>query len=299
MANCSLCGKEDLSFTCHYCNGVFCSDHRLPESHGCPGIHLAKDDASKRIEQAFTGSLEFDEESEPSEQQRQDRRKPKKKRFSRKETRDLAIATILVALVGLSMMGFPYGIWAVFQQLSGYVAVGLWWFPLATIGIFIATFMVHEMAHKFTAQHYGMWSEFRMTSTGYYLSFVAILLSFPIFGTGVVYTSRARNEDENARANLAGPFSNLIIALILGTLIFVIAGLNGGTLAGVDTSTFFLVTMLRYGLILNSMLGLFNMIPFQPFDGGTVFTWNRRIWAIITVSLLGLLIFGYIGISLL
>ncbi|UCE09526.1 MAG: hypothetical protein JSW61_11220 [Candidatus Thorarchaeota archaeon] len=298
MANCSLCGKEDLTFTCHYCNGVFCTDHRLPESHGCPGIHLAKDEASRRIEEAFAGSMELEEGMEPSRPERREIRKPKRKRFSRTETRDLTIASILVVLVGFSMMGFPYGIWMAFQQLAGYIAFGLWWFPIATIGIFLATFMVHELAHKFTAQHYGMWSEFRMTSTGYYLSLVAILLSFPIFGTGVVYTSRARSEDENAKANLAGPFSNLIIALILATAIFVIAGLSGGALPRVG-AIFYVAVMLRYGLILNSMLGLFNMIPFQPFDGGTVFAWNRRVWIVVTAFLLGLLLIGYIGFQLL
>ena len=29
-------GSFDLPFTCNYCNGKFCSDHRLPERHDCP-----------------------------------------------------------------------------------------------------------------------------------------------------------------------------------------------------------------------------------------------------------------------
>lgn len=36
MGQCQICGKElDLPFKCNYCSGVFCSEHRLPENHGC------------------------------------------------------------------------------------------------------------------------------------------------------------------------------------------------------------------------------------------------------------------------
>ncbi len=36
---CDVCGKRELlPFKCRYCGGTFCSDHRLPENHNCPGI---------------------------------------------------------------------------------------------------------------------------------------------------------------------------------------------------------------------------------------------------------------------
>jgi len=31
-------GGYDLPFICKYCNGIFCSDHRLPENHDCPNL---------------------------------------------------------------------------------------------------------------------------------------------------------------------------------------------------------------------------------------------------------------------
>lgn len=40
---CDYCGKEVyLPFVCKYCGGKFCADHRLPESHNCPGLKRAK-----------------------------------------------------------------------------------------------------------------------------------------------------------------------------------------------------------------------------------------------------------------
>lgn len=36
MGRCLLCdGDDQLSHTCNYCGGSFCSEHRLPESHNC------------------------------------------------------------------------------------------------------------------------------------------------------------------------------------------------------------------------------------------------------------------------
>ena len=41
MVKCDHCGKDEaLPFSCSYCGGSFCSDHRLPPSHNC--INLEK-----------------------------------------------------------------------------------------------------------------------------------------------------------------------------------------------------------------------------------------------------------------
>jgi len=44
MAECSECGKQTMSFTCHYCGEKFCSEHRLPENHDCQGLDSGKKD---------------------------------------------------------------------------------------------------------------------------------------------------------------------------------------------------------------------------------------------------------------
>ena len=34
--SCGYCGKKELmGFTCSYCDGYFCAEHRLPEKHDC------------------------------------------------------------------------------------------------------------------------------------------------------------------------------------------------------------------------------------------------------------------------
>ena len=38
MAECSKCGKQEMTFTCNYCGKKFCSRHRLPENHNCESL---------------------------------------------------------------------------------------------------------------------------------------------------------------------------------------------------------------------------------------------------------------------
>lgn len=50
MGKCSVCGKEDLTFTCNYCSESFCAEHQLPENHDCSNIDDAKSPAKKRAD---------------------------------------------------------------------------------------------------------------------------------------------------------------------------------------------------------------------------------------------------------
>ena len=286
MTTCSLCGVDDLGFTCPYCNTVYCSDHRLPESHGCPAMHRVREDARQRVSDSLGGQEQDENIIQPAQKPRKKRKKRTRRgRFSSTEIRDLVIASVLVILVGISIFGNSLGIINAITRIGFILSLGWWWLVVGTIGIFLASFMAHEMAHKFVAQNYGMWSEFRMTSMGYYLSAMAILFSLPIFGTGVVYTSGTTNKEQSGKTNMAGPLTNFVIAaslVIISILLFAFGILYPWGI------------LLQYGVQLNAFLGLFNMIPIQPFDGATVRYWNSRVWIALTIGLLFVLILGYV-----
>ncbi|WP_232687450.1 rhomboid family intramembrane serine protease [Halobacterium zhouii] len=39
MATCDRCGEQEpMPYRCRLCGGTYCSDHRLPENHNCPGL---------------------------------------------------------------------------------------------------------------------------------------------------------------------------------------------------------------------------------------------------------------------
>jgi len=266
---------------------VYCVDHRLPEGHGCPGIHLAKEKAKRRVSDSLEGSdYEPGEDVIIQEKKRttQKQRRRRYRRFSAQERRDLTISAILVILVSLSLQAG--GIIQVFTAIPQLILGGYWWVPAIVAGSLLLAYFIHEFSHKFVAQHYNMWAEFRMTTSGYYLSIIAILFAIPIFGTGVVFTSGADSLEKDGKVNAAGPLSNFILAAIFASLSLFIPILTGGI-------SFYIYWILQIGVNLNAMLGLFNLIPFQPFDGGTIIKWNRAIWILMVVCLLLLLLFGY------
>jgi hypothetical protein len=161
MTTCSLCGQEGLSFTCPYCNGVYCGNHRLPESHGCPGIQRVREDAKRRV----SDNLGFDEYEEENQtwtpiipKKKPKRSSTKKQRFSTTEKKHLLIASVLVTLVSISIFGAPSGIINGVVIFTSFLTSIYWWVPVGMISIFLLSFMGHELAHKFTAQHYGMLS---------------------------------------------------------------------------------------------------------------------------------------------
>ncbi|MDZ7701935.1 MAG: rhomboid family intramembrane serine protease [Halobacteriales archaeon] len=56
MATCDVCGRqEDMPYTCHYCGGSHCAEHRLPENHNCSGLD-EWDDPSGVFDSGFGGS---------------------------------------------------------------------------------------------------------------------------------------------------------------------------------------------------------------------------------------------------
>ena len=291
MTKCSLCGAEDLCFKCPYCNSLYCREHRLPESHGCPGMQKVKDDAKHKKSSSVMGDEYYQENQTwiPYTQKKQPvRQRYRRKRFSKIEIRDLTIASILVILVGISAFGRPYGILAAFQIIINILLpLNLVWIPIATSGLFLIAFIGHELAHKFVAQHYGMWSEFRMTMMGYYLSLFAIIFSLPIFGTGIVYTSGSGDVDEEGKAKLAGPMLNLIFAMALIIVSILVKAISGG----ID---YYILIMLQNGIIINGFFALFNMIPIQPFDGANIRRWNQPVWIVTTVALIFALIVGWV-----
>ncbi len=299
MTVCALCGKEELAFVCPYCKSSFCAEHRLPEAHGCPGLALAREEARARASEQFQGRRSQPVEryvempwytSRPPRPSRETRRvRNRGARFSPTEVRDLLIALLLVVLVSISVMGGPPGgVLSGIAMLILFSRAGYGWYPFSIIAVFLISFLTHELAHKFVAQRYGMWSEFRMLPQGYILSVIAIALSIPVFGTGAVFTAADSTSPQKfAKSTLAGPLSNLILG-VCAMVIGVILALTG--LAGTEP----LYMIVLYAATLNGMLGLFNLIPVRPLDGSTVYAWNRGVWMLVVLPLFVIVGWGYL-----
>ncbi|MGC8644840.1 MAG: site-2 protease family protein [Thermoplasmata archaeon] len=132
----------------------------------------------------------------------------------------------------------------------------------------ITAFLLHEMSHKFTAIHYGAWSEFRMWPLGLLLTIVTGLLGFLFALPGAVYFASYRNPIREGKIAVAGPSTNLVIGVaLLPVLLFV-------------HLSYILFVAVFYLTYINIWLAFFNLIPIPPLDGSKVFAWNKRTWGV-------------------
>ncbi len=159
----------------------------------------------------------------------------------------------------------------------------LLWFPITVLVVGLG-FVLHEMAHKYVAIHYGYWAEYRMWVGGLLLALIAaITIGFVFAAPGAVYIhGNYIRTSENGKISLSGPAINIILALVFLSIPLFF-----------PNSTYVLIGVI--GASVNSFLAFFNLIPFSMLDGAKIFRWNPVIWVItmgIAVILSAYTLFG-------
>ncbi|RLF42051.1 MAG: site-2 protease family protein [Thermoplasmata archaeon] len=148
--------------------------------------------------------------------------------------------------------------------------------PYALLGVLTA-FIGHELSHKLTAQHYGLWSEFRMYTLGLLFSmFFAITTGFVFAAPGAVMFRGEPRIFEEGHIAAAGPTMNIII--------------GGLTLPFILFSKGLFSKHIGFICIINIILAVFDLLPLQAFDGMKIITWNTKVWLILFIASLILLI---------
>jgi Zn-dependent protease len=251
MVKCDRCGREvEMPFRCNYCGGYFCSDHRLPEFHECTGLYRGR------------GAVNFGRANSNRSYDsfyRPHRRQPTFRnlfKFSDQELRHLAISLLIIASIPL-------------MWLRGYIFLKPL-IALGAVGIFAAAFLLHELAHKFSAQRLGYWAEFRLNTLGLLITLLSFFSPFKLVAPGAVVIAGLMYGDDYGKIALAGPVTNIAQAIIFLALRL--------------SSSNPMVKLLAYvGVTINSSLALFNLIPFGVFDGIKVLRWDWRAWLIATI----------------
>ncbi len=192
--------------------------------------------------------------------------------FSKTEIRDLTISLAAFSL-GLSFM-FNGGILGGMLELGPALLLTIPIYFLLGLVAFGPAFIVHELAHKFVARHYGCWAEFRADPNGLRTGvLIAFFIGFLFMAPGAVMVAGNVNRSQNGRIALAGPFSNLVLwAIALPAFILFQEGWLG--------------EIIFLWMAANSILGAFNMLPFGPLDGKKIKTWSEPVfWSFIAIFL--------------
>lgn len=252
---CGICGRqEELAFRCRYCKGYFCAEHRLPPNHSCLFISdfVNQPKRDREFIEYISGI-----DSGTGSRVANVIKNTVLLRFSWTEIGHLALGMALVAAVGMSISGI--------------------WFQPEFMAVFVSAFLLHELAHKFLAQFYRAWAEFRVIFFGAIITAVSIFLPFKFIAPGAVFISGSVSERRNGKISLVGPLTN--VALGTGFLF---------ALMFADSRLFY------EGARFNAWIAIFNLIPFMGLDGSKIFSWNKLVWILALAASAGL----YIAVSL-
>jgi Zn-dependent protease len=200
-------------------------------------------------------------------------------RISRREEFDLFIAWIAISLAFaiIFLRDTDTG------RVDPVVALVFLGISLFTVGI---GFILHEMAHKFTAIKYGFWAEFRKDNMMLVVAVALAALVGVVFaapGATVIYDINGRgiSREQNGKISVAGPIVNLVLCIPFAALL-----IYGGTGS--------IVTMIgMIGFQVNAMIATFNMLPVSVLDGKKVFAWNKAVFAIMILAAFGALLASF------
>jgi Zn-dependent protease len=128
-------------------------------------------------------------------------------------------------------------------------------------------FLLHELMHKYFAQRYGCYAEFRAFDNMLLLAIVMSFFGFIFAAPGAVMIRGYVSVERNGKISLAGPMANIVLALIFLIIL----------------QTGYFSYLASFGFFVNSLLAAFNMIPFWNFDGSKVLKWNKGVYFVVLI----------------
>ena len=132
-------------------------------------------------------------------------------------------------------------------------------------------FVLHELAHKFTAHYFGAYARFEVWPLGLLLAVLSGLIGVVFVAHGAVVIYDWVEPLAMFYVALAGPLTNLALTTLFVFLHF--------------TAPFTLgdYELWSFSALVNAWLALFNLLPLPPLDGSKMFVVNKAAWLLIFV----------------
>ena len=179
--------------------------------------------------------------------------------FSRIEIRDILISIAVLTIAFTVMLARSNPKYFSTDPVTNTLS----WLAISLI-LVVTSFILHEMGHKFVAQHFGAWSEYRMYPLGLLLCIVSSLIGILFAAPGAVYINGRIDDKMNGKISIAGPTVNLVLGFIALVISLVVDGRMGA--------------IMHLMAHLNGFLAAFNLIPIFPLDGSKVLKWNPVVY---------------------
>lgn len=190
-------------------------------------------------------------------------------RIDRIEAEQIFISVVAIAFAFALAMASPDALFAYPKQFIILTVISV-----VTLG---TGFILHEMAHKISAIHYGAYARFQMWTQGLLIMLVFAFMGVLFAAPGAVYIYSDRiTKRENGLISLAGPATNVLISFIF-LLLAIFAPLRISF--PFDSNP---LNVWAFGAQINLILAVFNMLPMFPLDGSKVLFWSKGAWATFT-----------------
>ena len=174
--------------------------------------------------------------------------------------------------------------------------------PISFVAVSFS-FVLHELMHKFVAQHFGAAAGFMRSDRGIMITLLTSMFGFLVGlpGATVIYASHFTREQEGY-VSLAGPLTNFAVFaafFVAGSVLF--PGFTQNILSIPTGDSFSLNSYVEatLGLIvfISIYLAFFNMLPVYPLDGSKVFRWNKPVYFTV-IAVIFVLLYGITGPAL-
>ncbi|MGA3020637.1 MAG: site-2 protease family protein [Candidatus Micrarchaeales archaeon] len=175
------------------------------------------------------------------------------------------------------------------------LSIFLYLLPISFVAVSFS-FVLHELMHKFIAQHFGAVAAFRRSDNGILITLMTSALGFLVGlpGATVIYASHF-TKNEEGYVSIAGPLTNFAvfaIFLIMGSLLF--PSFSKNIVLIFNSNQFipelYLQNVFSFTVFTSIYLAFFNMLPLYPLDGSKVFRWNKPVYFSVMVLIFILLI---------